>query len=130
MKNEKRTWIIFATVVVVVILALAGLIYTLFVNPIAAARLRDVAIILLALESVVMMLLLVGTLIFLWWIILILKDEVIPILESTSETVSTVRGTTTFVSDKVVSPLIKVSGYMAGARQALKVLVGLRSTEQ
>ena len=128
--EKKRIWTIFAVVAIVVILALAGLIYILFVNPMAASRLRDIAIILLALEAVVMMLLLVGTLIFLWWIILILKDEIVPILKSASETANTVRGTATFVSGNVVSPLIKASGYMAGISQALRVLIGFRSTRQ
>ncbi len=130
MDNKKRIWAIFAAVVVVVILSLAALIYFLFVNPAATATLRDIAIIMLALESVIVTLLLMGTLFFLWWIILILKDEIIPILESTGETVNRVRGTTAFVSDTVVSPLIKASSYVAGVRRALKVLTGLRSRKQ
>jgi hypothetical protein len=54
----------------------------------------------------------------------LLRDEIQPILESINQTTSTVRGTTTFVSDTVVSPVIKVAGYVSGVRQASRVLFG------
>jgi hypothetical protein len=47
-----------------------------------------------------------------------------PILYSTQETLGTIRGTTTFVSDRVVQPVVKVSSYTAGVRQAVSVLFG------
>ena len=52
----------------------------------------------------------------------LLQNEIKPILDSTNETVSTLRGTTEFLSDNVVEPVIKMNEYFAGLQQALKVI--------
>jgi hypothetical protein len=57
-------------------------------------------------------------------LIVLLRDEVQPILESINETTGTVRGTTTFVSDAVVTPLIQVSSYASAVRQTLRLILG------
>jgi hypothetical protein len=44
---------------------------------------------------------------------------VLPILYSTQETVSTLRGTATFVGDRVVQPVVKISSFSAGLRGAV-----------
>jgi hypothetical protein len=85
---------------------------------------RDLAIVLLALESFV-----VGVfLIVLIWevrnLTKLLREEIKPILESADETVRTVRGTTTFVSDTFVNPMIRVSGFFSGVMKALGILTG------
>jgi hypothetical protein len=54
----------------------------------------------------------------------LLREEVMPILNSTQETVGTVRGTAAFVSDHLVQPMVKVSSYAAGARRAVSMLFG------
>ncbi len=88
------------------------------------ATLRDVAIIFLALESIAV----VAILIILIWevrnLAKMLRDDVKPILHSADETVRTVRGTTTFMSENVVSPLVKVSSFATGVAAALKVIAG------
>ncbi len=88
------------------------------------ANVRDFSIIVLALESLVVG----GLLVWLIWevrsLTKVLKDEIRPILTSTQETVNTVRGTTTFVSENVVAPFIKVQGYVAGARAVVDSLRG------
>ena len=55
-------------------------------------------------------------------LIVLLRDEVQPILQSINETTGTVRGTTTFVSDAVVNPVIEVAGYVAGVRTTISTL--------
>jgi hypothetical protein len=57
-------------------------------------------------------------------LISLLRDEVQPILESMNETAGTVRGTTTFVSDAVVTPMIKVASYASAAKSAAQTLFG------
>ena len=83
---------------------------------------RDLSIIILALESVVVGVLLGILIVQVTRLVRLLRDEVMPILYSTQETLGTIRGTTTFVSDRVVQPVVKVSSYTAGVRQAVNVL--------
>ena len=85
---------------------------------------RDLSIIILALESLVVGVLLSVLIVQVTRLIRMLRDEVMPILYSTQETLGTVRGTATFVSDRVVQPVVKMSSYTAGVRQAVSVLFG------
>lgn len=85
---------------------------------------RDLAIVLLALESFVIGIFLI---ILIWEIrnlAKLLREEIKPIIESADETVRTVRGTTTFVSETFVEPMVRVSGFASGMLQALRILVG------
>lgn len=83
---------------------------------------RDIAIIILAVESIVIGILLAVLVIQVIRLVKLLREEVMPILNSTQETVSTVRGTASFVSDHLVQPVVKVSSFTAGARQAVNTL--------
>jgi hypothetical protein len=85
---------------------------------------RDLSIIILALESIVVGVLLGVLIVQVTKLIRMLRDEIMPILYSTQETLNTMRGTTTFISDRVVQPVVKVSSYTAGMRQAISVLFG------
>ena len=87
---------------------------------------RDIAIIVLAVESILIGILLSVLVIQVIRLVRVLRQEVMPILNSTQETVGTVRGTATFVSDHMVQPLVKVTSYAAGARQAINTLLGFR----
>ena len=49
-------------------------------------------------------------------------DGIGPILENARETTTEVRGSTDFVAETVVRPLIKLYGIVAGIRKALGVL--------
>jgi hypothetical protein len=87
-----------------------------------AAVAADVAIIIVAMEVIVINVLLAVLVIQIMRLIRLLQEEVLPIISSTQETVGTVRGTATFVSDHVVQPVVKVNSYAAGVRQGLRVL--------
>jgi hypothetical protein len=87
------------------------------------AAVRDFAIIVLALESIV-----VGVILslLLWQIrdlTRLLEEEIKPILDSARETAGTVKGTTALVSETIVSPTIKISGFVSGLRRVLEVLL-------
>jgi len=88
------------------------------------ARIRDIFIIFLAVESLFTGIALVILLIQLAQLINLLKNEVKPILDSTNQTVSTLRGTTSFLSDNLVEPVIKLNEYLAGLSTFLQT-VGL-----
>jgi hypothetical protein len=54
----------------------------------------------------------------------LLQNEVKPILQSTSETVNTLRGTTEFLSENLVEPVIKLNSYLAGLRKFFNLFSG------
>ena len=83
---------------------------------------RDVAIVLLALETLVIGALLAITLLQIRSLVRVLRDEVLPMLRSATDTVNTVKGTTRFVSDSVVHPIVQVTSVSAGTLQALRSL--------
>jgi ABC-type spermidine/putrescine transport system permease subunit II len=124
---RSRGFIIGMVVAALVLLVLIGLgAWALVNNPPLAATLRDIFIIALALESVIIGLTLLLLLIQVTRLINLLQDEIKPILESTNQTVNTLRGTTTFMSEKVVTPVVNLSSYVAGMRRAVEVLTGIR----
>lgn len=93
----------------------------------ATVRLRDIAFVVLAVETLIVMILVLIISILMITILVLLYDRVIPALEqlnrtmnTVADTVHTVRGTTTFVSDKVVHPVIEVSSWAAGASRVLR----------
>ena len=83
---------------------------------------RDIAIIVLAFESLIIGVLLILLILQIRGLARMLQEEVQPILESAKETATTVRGTTVFVSDTFVKPLIKAAGYASAANRVMSVL--------
>lgn len=55
----------------------------------------------------------------------LLNDEVSPLVGSAQETLDTVRGTTSFVSESTVRPIVRVYGVVAGAKRAASVITGI-----
>ncbi len=90
------------------------------------AFVRDLAIILLALESLIIGIVLVVLILEVRSLIRLLRDEVKPILNSADETVRTVRGTTVFVRDNFVTPMVRVTSFLTGVAQALRILARRR----
>jgi len=60
------------------------------------------------------------------YVILTLEREIKPVLNATSETIYTMRGTTTFVSDTVVSPIMSVASIVGAVKGAAQAIAGLR----
>jgi predicted PurR-regulated permease PerM len=123
--NQK--WTIALTVVLLVAL-LVGIGFAIFflltTNPDTTAQIRDVFIIVMAVETLLIGLVMVILIVQLARLINLLQNEIKPILDSTNETVSHLRGTTMFLSDNLVGPVIKLNEYLAGFTQFLQV-VGL-----
>lgn len=86
------------------------------------ARFRDIFIIFMALESILIGLALVILIIQIARLINLLQNEIKPIIDSTNETVSTLRGTTSFLSDNLVEPVMKLNEYLAGLGQIVKII--------
>lgn len=80
-------------------------------------RVRDVFIIFMALESLVIGAAMIILIVQLATLINLLQNEIRPIIHSTHETVNTLRGTVTFISDNLAEPVIKLNAYLAGFKQ-------------
>ncbi len=89
----------------------------------ALSFVRDLAIVLVAVETLVIGIVLIILVLEIRSLARLLRDEIKPILHSADETVRTVRGTTTFVSDNLITPVVRVSSFASGVAQALRILV-------
>lgn len=85
---------------------------------------KDVAIILLAVQSFVIGGVLIVLLLQVRSLVRLLQEEVRPILASAQDTVGTVQGTTTVVSKYVVSPIARLAALATGLREGLDSLAG------
>ncbi len=113
--SQQRGAMIGAVVAVIIILGLiVGSVFFLMQPTTDTARFRDVFIIFMALESIVIGLALIILIVQLARLINLLQNEIKPIIDSTNETVSTLRGTTQFLSDNLVEPVFKLNEVMAG----------------
>jgi hypothetical protein len=88
---------------------------------------RDVAIIVLALESIMIGVVLVILVLQVKTLVDLLQHEIKPILNSANETMGTVRGTTSLVSKGLVSPAIKIISVGAGVRRVANIIFRRRA---
>ena len=82
-------------------------------------RVRDIFIIFMALEFLLIGGVMIILIIQLARLTLLLQNEIKPILESTNETANTLRGTTAFLSEHLVEPVLKLNQYLAGLNKIL-----------
>jgi hypothetical protein len=85
---------------------------------------RDLAIVFLAFVAIVMTLLMAAVVVLLWRLIRVIQREIRPVLTNLQQTANTVRGTTEFVSDSFVSPLIRFSSFFSGVGGTFKAFAG------
>ncbi|MHB8626859.1 MAG: hypothetical protein ACYDBJ_26485 [Aggregatilineales bacterium] len=88
--------------------------------------LRDFFIIVLALQGILVSVALMILVIQISALVNLLRQELKPIVDETRETLATVRGTATFVSQNVTQPVIRATAFAAGARSLIGELTGLR----
>jgi len=124
--RKQRRIVISITIGVVLVLAIlvTCLVFLLHPNTDAeyVARIRDVFIIIMALESLLVGVVLVVLIIQMARLTNLLQNEIKPILESTNETISTLRGTSQFLSDNLVEPVVKLNEYSAGIQKLIELL--------
>jgi hypothetical protein len=105
-------------------LFIAGILWLASNHAPTIEALRDILIIVLALEFCLFGIVLIMLLIMVVRLVTLLEFEIKPILEKTDETVSTIRGTTSFVSQNVVKPVTKAGAYMSGFKAGWQALFG------
>lgn len=87
---------------------------------------RDIFIIILAMEGMFMGLALIVLILQIAALVNLLQSEIKPIVENANETVTTVRGTAQFMSQNVVEPVIKVSAFAAAVGGVMRELFGIQ----
>ena len=117
----KKSSVIILSIVVILLLAamVAGIIMLARSGPETTGQVRDIFIIVLALESLLIGGALVILVIQLAALTNIIQNEVRPILASTKETVGTLKGTSKFLSERAVRPFIAASSTYAGFRKLI-----------
>ncbi len=106
-----------AVIAVLILLGFAGMIALGIIEEV-----RDIVIILLATESLI-----VGgvTLFLLYQTIMLLtliREELIPLIQSAQETVNSARGTTVYVSRKIVAPSVRAATTVTRLQTMARVL--------
>ncbi|PKO07730.1 MAG: hypothetical protein CVU41_00735 [Chloroflexi bacterium HGW-Chloroflexi-3] len=86
------------------------------------SKVRDIFIIIMALESLLLGVALIILIIQIAVLINVLKNEIKPILDTTNETINHLRGTTTFLSNNLVEPVMKMNEYSAGLKRFVDIL--------
>lgn len=114
------------TIIVIAVLVLAGLIVGVValsgMDSDGTGKIRDIFLIFMAVEFLIIGVALVVLIIQLASLINLLNNEVRPILKTTTETINTLKGTTQFLSDNMVEPVIKLNEYVAGLKKLLDVI--------
>jgi hypothetical protein len=112
--------LLFVIALVLIGLIVAGLILLLQPGT-DTARIRDIFIIFMALEFLLIGIAIIILIIQLARLTLLLQNEISPIIQSTHETANTLRGTTVFLSEHLVEPVLKMNQYLAGLNRVVKI---------
>lgn len=124
LQKQRRVIIVAIVMAIVVLLLISLAVWGLLQPTTDTGKIRDIFIIFMAFESFIIGLTLIILMFQLARLINLLQNEIKPIINSTNDTVNTLRGTTVFLSNNLVEPVMKLNEYMAGFQQVLK-LVGL-----
>ncbi len=131
-----KKWAIIGGVVAAIVLAIIiGLLYWGAEGPVTY-RLAQISIVFISLFAVISTLILAAILGAILWLVLTLRNKliplldnrVVPLLETLQETAIRVKGTTEFVTDQAVKPVIGVSATMARMRAMTKTVTGGQRT--
>ena len=118
-----RLWLIIGAIFLLILLAGVILaVIALVRNPATTENIRDIVIIFMAVESLLIGLALIVLVVQLARLTDLLVNDVKPILDSTNDTLETVRGTTRFLSANLVRPVVKVNSSFAAFRRAAELL--------
>ena len=124
--DSRRTLVVVAAIAVALIglAVVVGVMVWLVGNPAQAEAVRDAVIVMIALETLITGAAVIVLIVQVARLTALLQNEVRPLLEASNETLRTVRGTTTFLSDNMVRPVVRLSGAAAAVRRAIE-LIGL-----
>jgi len=121
-ERQMRRRMLLIGIGIAVIAVLVLLSFALMIAAGVIDEVRDIVIILLAIESLVIG----GVTLFLLYqmimLVTLLREELIPLIQSAQETVNSARGTTVYVSRKIVVPTAKAATTVARLQAMARVL--------
>lgn len=120
--EKKYLVAIIAAVVILVAGLVVAMVFLFRADAAVTGQIRDVFIILLAFVSLIIGAAMIILVIQLAILTNLIQNEIKPILDATSQTVNTLRGTTAFLSNNVVEPVIKLNEYMAGFKKLIDLI--------
>jgi hypothetical protein len=127
--RRMRTYVIIGAVVLALILVASGFaVAAMLRSPERTETIRDIVIVFMAGEALIIGLALVLLIVQVARLTTLIQNEIRPILISTQETLDTVRGTTAFLGNNLVDPVIKANSSLAAVRRALDLLRPGRGT--
>jgi hypothetical protein len=116
--------------VLFLLLAAVGIgLFLLSRNEALTSTARDIFLILLALEFMVVGVAVIVLAIQIARLTLLLEMELRPMLENANDTLDTLRGTTLFLSESLVEPVVKLQSTLAGIQRVLAVLGLFRKSD-
>ena len=133
LKSDAQQRLIIIGAVVLLLVLITGIILAVIAmvnNPAQTETIRDIVIIFMAVESLLIGLTLVILIVQLARLTALLQNEVKPILDSTNDAVNTLRGTTKFLSNNLVNPVMKANSTVSAIRQLLGMVDGGRSNSE
>lgn len=121
-KNRTLTVVISVALGLLILSLASGVIWFLLQDSARTSNIRDIFVIIMALELLLVGISTVIMIIQSARLINLLQNEIKPVLESANETMNTLRGTATFLSDSLVKPVFKINSYLASIRKILKLI--------
>jgi hypothetical protein len=119
--KSKVIWVVIAGLIILGAL-ITGIIFLVKADTLTTSHIRDIFIIVLALESLIIGAALVILAVQLALLINLLQNEIKPILEITRRTVNTLKGTTAFLSEHAVRPVINMGSMAAGVKRLGEII--------
>ena len=119
----KKWAIIGGSIALVLLVVIIGLLYWGDEGPVTV-RLRDISIVFISLFAVISTLLFAAILGALLWLVFTIRDKVVPLLETLTATATRLKGTTEFMTEQAVSPMIGIASTFAKMRAATRTVTG------
>ena len=117
LKKQRTLKVVLILFVILIVTGIVFAVIGLLQDSATTTKIRDIFIIFMAFESLIIGAALVVLVIQFASLINLIQNEVKPIMEPTTETVNTLRGTTAFLSENMVEPVIKLNSYLAGFKK-------------
>jgi len=121
--EKSHAWVV--AIVLLLVLIITGLILAVISmvnNPDQTEIIRDIVIIFMAVESSLIGIVMIILITQLARLTAMLQNEIKPILDSTNETLNMLRGTTAFLSNNLVDPVVKANSVITALRRAIELL--------
>ena len=119
--DSKKSTVLIIILALILIGLIVGLVFLAKAEGTVVSQVRDIFIILMALMMFVIGVALVVLIIQLANLTNLLQHEIKPILNSTTDTVNTLKGTVRFLSDNVSEPVIKLNESLASIHKLVDI---------